>query len=86
MQKSCCIPVCKGSKFNLVHKFPSDRVKFLEWMTLLELANEGHAPNILRTLSQEEIKKRFFICCRHFSIDSYKSKLYICNADYSINP
>lgn len=73
--KFCCIPVCEGEKFHLVHKFPSDRLKFLEWMTLIELADvDGRAPKIMKGLSQEDIKKKFFICCRHFSVDSYKSK------------
>lgn len=34
--KFCCIQICEGEKFNLVHKFPSDKAKFLEWMILIE--------------------------------------------------
>lgn len=73
--KSCCIPICEGLKFGLVHKFPSDIIKFNEWIEIIE--NSCGLPEKMKSLTHDQIKKRFFICCRHFGISSYKSKLTI---------
>lgn len=71
--KACCIPVCDGLKFGLVHKFPSDAAKYNEWLDILE--KSCGIPNKIKVLTQEQVKKRFFICSSHFGINSYKSKL-----------
>jgi THAP domain len=34
--KACVIPVCKGRKFTLVHKFPSDKERFAEWLEAIQ--------------------------------------------------
>lgn len=73
--KYCCIPICNGEKFSLVHKFPSDIGKYNEWIQIIENANNKKIPNKMQNLSHEQIKKRFFVCSRHFGIKSYKSKL-----------
>lgn len=70
--KACCIKICKGLKFGLVHKFPSDLEKYNEWIQIIE-TKAGGLPDKMKDLSQEQIKKRFFICCRHFGISSYKN-------------
>lgn len=70
--KACCIPICEGQKFGLVHKFPSDQAKYTEWIEILQ--STCGIPKKMQNLTQEQVKKRFFICCRHFDIKSYKSK------------
>jgi hypothetical protein len=71
--KACCIPICEGLKFNLVHKFPSDTTKYNEWIDILK--NSCGLPEKMKDLTQDQVKKRLFICCRHFGTSSYKSKL-----------
>lgn len=72
--KYCCLPVCSGEKFNLVHKFPSDNAKYQEWINVVKKSSNGSLPEKMKSLDQDQIKKRFFICSRHFGLNSYKSK------------
>lgn len=65
-QKLCVVGVCGNEKSNLVHKFPSDHEKFKKWMEIIN-------SNKLRGLSEEQIKKRFFVCSRHFRDCDYKN-------------
>lgn len=68
--KACIIPVCKNRKFNLVHKFPSDKERITIWLT--EIQKQNAIPQ-LQGLTDEAIRKRFFICCRHFETNQYKN-------------
>jgi THAP domain len=70
-KKSCIIPHCAEEKFELVHKFPSDSEKFNEWIRIITKDNE--IPK-LKDVEQETIRKKFFICCRHFELSHYKSE------------
>jgi hypothetical protein len=68
--KACILPVCTGKKFQLVHKFPSDKERFAEW---LELIQKDQKIPLLNGLTDEQIRKRFFICSRHFGMNQYKN-------------
>lgn len=66
MQKLCVVGVCGNEKSDLVHKFPSDHEKFKKW---IEIINS----NKLRGFTEDQIKKRFFVCSRHFRLCDYKN-------------
>lgn len=68
--KFCVVPVCEGKKFNLVHKFPSDLERFNEWLDAVQKTGplqkfHGKTP--------DDIRKRYFVCARHFGVSSYKN-------------
>lgn len=65
-QKLCVVSVCGNEKSNLVHKFPSDHEKFKKW---IEIINS----NKLKGFTEDQIKKRFFVCSRHFRECDYKN-------------
>ena len=65
-QKLCVVSVCGNEKSNLVHKFPSDHEKFLKWMEIINSSK-------LKGFSEEQIRKRFFVCSRHFRECDYKN-------------
>lgn len=68
--KACVLPVCNNQRFHLVHKFPADRDRFAEWLEV----TQRHKP-IEKFIgeSADVIRKRFFICSRHFSPREYKN-------------
>lgn len=68
--KACVLPVCDNKKFNLVHKFPADKERFTEWM---EAIQESKPIAKLAGISDDAIRKRFFICSRHFGLSQYKN-------------
>lgn len=70
--KACLIPVCKNRKFNLVHKLPSDKERFSEWMDAIQAFGAISKLNGLQD-SPDAIRKRFFICSRHFGLSQYKN-------------
>lgn len=68
--KACVLPVCENKKFNLVHKFPADKERFTEW---IEKIQESQPITKFAGLSDDAIRKRFFICSRHFGLPQYKN-------------
>lgn len=68
--KSCVIPICEGKKFSLVHKFPADSQRYTEWQNAIQ--KDGPIEK-LHDKSHDAIRKRYFICARHFSLSSYKN-------------
>ena len=65
-QKLCVVDVCGNDKSNLVHKFPSDNEKFKKW---IEIINS----NKVKGFTENQIKKRFYVCSRHFRESDYKN-------------
>ncbi|XP_315450.5 uncharacterized protein LOC1276140 [Anopheles gambiae] len=65
--RSCCVPCCNEEKFSLVHKFPSDNERAEQWRRVLAI--DGFVG-----LSIDVIRKRFFICTRHFRDSDYKNE------------
>lgn len=67
--KACIVPVCGNEKFHLVHKFPSDAERFKQWMEAIN----SEIIEKLNGLNPEGIRKRYFICARHFKLSDYKN-------------
>ncbi|XP_058125189.1 uncharacterized protein LOC131281123 [Anopheles ziemanni] len=65
--RQCCVPCCKNEKFSLVHKFPSDNERAERWRQALTIDNFLGMPI-------EVIRKRYFVCSRHFRDSDYKNK------------
>uniref|UniRef100_A0A182WLW0 Trimethyllysine dioxygenase, mitochondrial n=1 Tax=Anopheles minimus TaxID=112268 RepID=A0A182WLW0_9DIPT len=65
--RSCCVPCCKDEKFTLVHKFPSDNERAEQWRRVLSIDSFIGLPI-------EIIRKRYYICSRHFRDSDYKNK------------
>ena len=68
--KACVVPICNNKKFSLVHKFPADKDRFNEWIQAIQQAEPIEK---LEGLMPEAIRKRFFVCSRHFSPKEYKN-------------
>ncbi|XP_055610536.1 uncharacterized protein LOC129757360 [Uranotaenia lowii] len=66
--RACVVPCCQGEKFELVHKFPSDRERAELWKSILNIPE-------LRPLDVDVIRGRYFVCSRHFRDADYKNKL-----------
>ncbi|XP_062549842.1 uncharacterized protein LOC134214500 [Armigeres subalbatus] len=66
--RPCVVPCCQGEKFELVHKFPTDRERAQLWKTILAIPE-------LAPLDVDIIRGRYFVCSRHFRIADYKNKL-----------
>lgn len=62
----CLLPSCKGKRFDLVHKFPMDNERAEQWIRILNMPE-------LSGLPIETIRKRFFICSKHFIQKDYKN-------------
>ncbi|XP_050096184.1 trimethyllysine dioxygenase, mitochondrial [Anopheles aquasalis] len=73
MQKlrACCVPCCKREKLELVHKFPADNERAAQWVKILNVAEFDGLPI-------DNIRKRFFVCTRHFRDSDYKNKASRC--------
>ncbi|CRL08368.1 CLUMA_CG021242, isoform A [Clunio marinus] len=68
--KACVIPVCQNKKFSLVHKFPADKERFSEWMLSIQRSKPIEK---LTSLTDDAIRKRYFVCARHFGLNEYKN-------------
>lgn len=64
-RRLCIVPVCDGERYSLVHKFPMDNERATQWKDLIKNP-------ILNGLSLDLIRKRYFVCSRHFKIEDYK--------------
>jgi len=60
-KRACLLPTCKGERFDLVHKFPMDKERAELWRKALDIADLYNYP-------LEQLRKRVFICSRHFRI------------------
>ena len=70
LAKACVVPICEGKKFNLVHKFPADIQRSTEWQNVIQ----QNGPIVkLQDKTHDAIRKRFFVCARHFAINQYKN-------------
>ena len=63
----CIMPKCKGERFDLVHKFPMDNERAEQWRSIIDLPE-------LYQYSIEQLRKRSFICSRHFRLQDYKNR------------
>lgn len=64
--KLCALPTCKGKRYDLVHKFPMNNERAQQWIDMVDLPE-------LRKLPIDQIRKRFFICSKHFRPQDYKN-------------
>lgn len=62
----CIVPVCAGERFDLVHKFPNDPTRAEMWKEILDVP-------ALKNLTIDTIRKRYFVCSRHFRPSDYKN-------------
>lgn len=69
--KTCVVPVCGSTKFNLVHKFPADKERFDQWIEAISLNGERTVTK-LENLTPDAVRKRYFVCARHFTLSEYK--------------
>ncbi|GAB0095588.1 gamma-butyrobetaine dioxygenase [Sergentomyia squamirostris] len=65
-KRACCVPVCKGERFDLVHKLPMNTERAEIWIESLDVPE-------LKKHSVESLRKRIFVCCRHFRKQDYKN-------------
>lgn len=65
-KRACVVPVCKDERFDLVHKLPMNAERADEWINSLGIPE-------LRRHSIDELRKRIFVCCRHFRKQDYKN-------------
>ncbi|CAG9799120.1 unnamed protein product [Chironomus riparius] len=70
LAKACVVPICEGKKFNLVHKFPADTQRSSEWQNAIQ---QKEPILKLQDKTHDAIRKRYFVCARHFGINSYKN-------------
>lgn len=66
--RPCVVPCCQGDRFELVHKFPSDRERAEQWKQILSIPE-------LEPLDVDVIRGKHFVCTRHFRDSDYKNKL-----------
>lgn len=64
--KLCVMPICKGKRYDLVHKFPMDNQRAEQWLTIIDIPELNNQP-------LEHIRKRHFICSKHFRKQDYKN-------------
>lgn len=64
--KLCALPTCKGKRYDLVHKFPMNNERAQQWIDIIDLPE-------LREMSIDKVRKRFFICSKHFRPQDYKN-------------
>lgn len=62
----CVVPVCAGERFDLVHKFPNDNNRAEKWKRILNIP-------LLEKLNIDIIRRRYFVCNRHFLLSDYKN-------------
>lgn len=64
--KLCVMPICSGKRYDLVHKFPMDNERARTWLDIINVPE-------LKNLTLEQIRKRHFICSKHFRKQDYKN-------------
>ncbi|XP_055318268.1 trimethyllysine dioxygenase, mitochondrial-like [Sitodiplosis mosellana] len=64
--KLCALPTCKGKRYDLVHKFPMNNERAQQWIDIIDLPE-------LKKLPIDQVRKRFFICSKHFRPQDYKN-------------
>lgn len=65
-KKPCVVPACRNLRFDLVHRFPmrGDRAEI--WRKTLKIEE-------INSLDIVDVRKRFFVCSRHFLPSDYKN-------------
>lgn len=66
MRKPCIFSVCKGQRFDLVHKFPMNKERAIQWLRIIDVPG-------LEDIPLDTLRKRYFICSRHFRKEDYKN-------------
>lgn len=64
--KLCAIPTCEGKRYDLVHKFPMNNERAQQWIDAIDMPE-------LREMPLDKVRKRFFICSKHFRPLDYKN-------------
>lgn len=64
--RPCAMPVCRGERFDLVHKFPMDNERAKNWLRLINVPE-------LNGLPLDQLRKKYFICSKHFRKIDYKN-------------
>lgn len=64
--RQCVMPSCDGQRFDLVHKFPMDNERAETWRRIINI------PHLMK-LPIAEVRKKYFICSRHFPKRDYKN-------------
>lgn len=65
-KRLCIVPACKDERFDLVHKFPMDAARAEEWRQVLDVP-------LIHNMDMDVIRKRYFVCARHFQASDYKN-------------
>lgn len=65
--RPCVVPCCEGEKFDLVHKFPTDRERAELWRRIIGVSELIHQ-------DIDSIRGKYFVCTRHFRDSDYKNK------------
>lgn len=64
--KLCALPTCEGKRYDLVHKFPMNNERAQQWIEAIDMPE-------LREIPLDKVRKRFFICSKHFRPQDYKN-------------
>lgn len=64
--RPCVLPSCRGERFDLVHKFPMDNERAHIWLHHINVPE-------LNGLPLDQLRKRYFICSKHFRKNDYKN-------------
>lgn len=64
--KLCAISTCEGKRYDLVHKFPMNNDRAQQWIDAIDMPE-------LRDIPLDKVRKRFFICSKHFRPQDYKN-------------
>lgn len=64
--KLCAIPTCEGKRYDLVHKFPMNNERAQCWIDAIDIPE-------LRAMPLDLVRKRYFICSKHFRPNDYKN-------------
>lgn len=64
--KLCAMPTCQDKRYDLVHKFPMDNERAQQWLDIIDLPELSATP-------LDQIRKRYFICSKHFRKQDYKN-------------
>lgn len=64
--KLCALPVCRGKRYDLVHKFPMNNERAQQWIDAINMPE-------LKKIPLDKIRKKYFICTKHFRPQDYKN-------------
>lgn len=64
--RTCVMPSCRGILCDLVHKFPMNNERAKRWLQIINVPE-------LSLESLTSIRKKRFICSRHFRLEDYKN-------------